>query len=336
MPATPPVSGVLAYVLHHGRSFHFDSLGAVSEAARLAAELGGEAAAVVVGGDELDDELCSSLGRYGARRVHRARAQAGLAEPAIDAIASVMRRGDYAYVLFGGGLLGVEIGAALAARLGGGVTMEVIEARLTEGGELVALRSALRDSARVTVGYVGRPGVVIGRRGAFAAVERYASPAAVSDVIHEPSPWAGRARLLRRGERRGPELDLERAEVIVAGGRGVGSAEGFQSLEALASVLGGVVAATRPAVDAGWYPYSAQVGQTGKAVSPRLYLACGISGATQHRAGVQAAGAVLAINRDPAAAIFAWADLGVVGDLERLLPRLVGALAAPTKAARHR
>jgi len=328
-----PVSGVLAYALHNEGSFHRDSLGAVSEAARLASELGEEAAAIVVGGDELDDALCASLGRYGARRVYRARAPAGLAEPAVDAIASVMRRGPYRYALLGGGLLGVEIGAALAARLGGGVTMEVIEARLTGSGDLVVLRSALRDSARVRVGYVGRPGVVIGRRGAFAAVEHDGSSATVSDVVHEPSPWANRARMLRRGERRGPELDLEQAEVIVAGGRGVGGAEGFRDLEALASALGGVVAATRAAVDAGWYPYSAQVGQTGKAVSPRLYVACGVSGATQHRVGVQAAGAVLAINRDAGAPIFAWADMGVVGELAELLPRLIRALSAAGDAA---
>ena len=327
------MSGVLAYVLHHEGSFHRDSLGAVSEAARLAAELGGEAAAIVVGGDELDDELCASLGRYGARRVYRARGAAGLSEPAVDAIASVMRHGGHRYALFGGGLLGVEIGAALAARLGGGVTMEVTEARLTAAGDLVATRSALKDSAHVRIGYVGRPGVVIGRRGAFVARERDGCAAAVEQLAYEHSPWAGRVRMLRRGERAGSEAQLEQAEVVVAGGRGVGGAERFRDLEALAHALGGVVAATRAAVDAGWYPYAAQVGQTGKAVSPRLYVAVGISGATQHRVGVQAAGAVLAINRDRSAPIFSWADLGIVGDLEQLVPRLTGAVLA-ARAAR--
>ena len=333
MADRPYASGVLAYVLHHEGSFHRDSLGAVSEAARLAAELGGEAAAIVVGCDELDDELCASLGRYGARRVYRARGSAGLAEPAVDAIASVMREGGHRYALFGGGLLGVEIGAALAARLGGGVTMEVIEALLTPAGDLVAIRSALKDSVRVRIGYVGRPGVVIGRRGAFAAREREGCAATVEEVDNEHSSWAGRVRMLRRGERVGKDRQLEQAEVIVAGGRGVGGPERFRELEALAHALGGAVAATRAAVDAGWYPYGAQVGQTGKAVSPRLYIAAGISGATQHRVGMQAAGTVLAINRDPSAPIFSWADLGIVGDLEQLVPRLTAAILAARAAA---
>lgn len=321
------MNGVLAYALHRAGAFHPDSLGAVSEAARLAAELGGEAAAVVVGGADLDDDLCASLGRYGARRVYRARAPEGLAQPAVDAIAAVMRGGAHRHAVFGGGLLGFEIGGALAARLGGGVTMEVTEARLTDGG-LVAVRSALRDSARVEVGYVGEPGVLVGRRAAFAAIERDGGEAVVEDIVVESSPWAGRARMVRRGAARGSATPVEDADVVVAGGRGVGGPQGFRELEALAGALGGVVAATRAAVDAGWYPYGAQVGQTGSAVAPRLYVAVGVSGATQHLVGVQGARLILAINRDPAAPIFAHADLGVVGDLEQIIPLLTASLRA--------
>ena len=134
--------------------------------------------------------------------------------------------------------------------------------------------------------------------------------------------------MLRRGERRGAEVGIEEADVVVAGGRGLGSAEGFRRCEELARALGGEVAATRAVVDAGWYPYSAQVGQTGKTVAPTLYVAAGVSGAVQHKVGMQAAQHVVAINRDPNAPIFEFADLGVVGDLNAILPKLVEAVEA--------
>lgn len=319
------MSGVLAYVLHHDGAFYRDSLGALSEAARLASQLGEEAAAVVIGERSPSDELCAALGRHGAGRVYRAGGEEGLAQPAVDALAEVVRRNGYRYVLLGGGLLAFEIGGALAARLGAGVTMEVTGARLTDHG-LVALRSALGDLARVEVGYVGEPGVVIGRRGAFEVTEGGARRAHVEHIEFEPSPWSARARLLRRGDRRAGEAQVEDAQVVVAGGRGVGGPERFAELEALARALGGVVAATRAAVDAGWYPYDAQVGQTGKSVAPRLYLAVGVSGAMQHKVGVRAAEHVIAVNSDPGAPIFQWSDLGVIGDLAAIVPRLTAAV----------
>jgi electron transfer flavoprotein alpha subunit len=118
----------------------------------------------------------------------------------------------------------------------------------------------------------------------------------------------------------GPKL--EEADVIVAGGRGLGAPDGFGLCEALAAVLGGAVAATRVVVDAGWYAYSAQVGQTGKTVAPKLYIAAGISGAIQHRVGMQGSGTIVAINKDRHAPIFEFCDLGVVGDVQEVLPRL--------------
>jgi electron transfer flavoprotein alpha subunit len=130
------------------------------------------------------------------------------------------------------------------------------------------------------------------------------------------------ARMLEQAHEEATGPSIEDADVIVAGGRGLGRPENFALCEALAKELGGAVAATRAVVDAGWYPYSAQVGQTGKSVSPKLYVACGISGAIQHKVGMQSSGTIVAINKDPNAPIFDFADVAVIGDVEQLLPKL--------------
>ena len=327
------MSGILTYALHYDGAFNKNSLGAVSEGAKLAKEIGGEAAAVVVGGDDLNDELCASLGRYGAAKVYRARAPEGLAQPAVDAIAKVIADGGYSYALFGGGLLGFEIGAGLTARLNAGVTMEVT-AVTAQDGKLVAKRPIFQDTAIVDVEYVGEPGIVIGRLNAFDVVESGDAPAEVVDVAVELEEHSTRAVMVRRGEQRGADVNIEDAELLVAGGRGLGRAEGFELCEELAGALGGAVAATRAVVDAGWYPYAAQIGQTGKTVAPKLYLAAGISGAIQHKVGMQSADNIVAINKDPNAPIFEFSDLGVVGDLNKILPKLTEAVKARKNGAR--
>ena len=126
--------------------------------------------------------------------------------------------------------------------------------------------------------------------------------------------------MVTRGEQRGADVNIEDADILVAGGRGLGKAEGFEQLEQLAGALGGAVAATRAVVDAGWYSYSAQIGQTGKTVAPKLYLAAGISGAIQHKVGMQGSENIVAINKDANAPIFEFSDLGVVGDLNKIVP----------------
>ena len=141
--------------------------------------------------------------------------------------------------------------------------------------------------------------------------------------------WSQAAKLVGHEAAERGGVDITEADVLVAGGRGLGGPENFALCEALAKALGGEVAATRAVVDAGWYPYAAQVGQTGKTVTPKLYVACGISGAIQHKVGMAGAGTIVAINKDANAPIFEYADLGVVGDLHQILPKLTELIAAP-------
>ncbi len=322
------MADILVYALHYEGAFNKNSLGAVSEAAKLAAELGGEARAIVVGASATP-ELCATLGAYGASRVYRVDGPEGLAQPVVDAMAQVIGDQGIAYALFGGGLLGFEIGAGLAARLGAGVAMEVTAVR-AEGGKLVAERPILGDSAISEIEYRSDVGIVIGRLNAFEIVGGRDGAAEVEDVAVEFSDFSTRATMIQRGEQRGADVDIEGADLLVAGGRGLGKAEGFALCEALAAALGSssAVAATRAVVDAGWYPYAAQIGQTGKTVAPKLYLAAGISGAIQHKVGMQSAENIVAINKDANAPIFEYSDLGVVGDLNKILPKLTEAVKA--------
>ncbi len=321
------MSGILTYALHYEGAFNKNSLGAVSEGAKLAKEIGGDAAVVVVGGDDLTDDLCASLGNYGATKVYRVKGPEGLGAPVVDAMAKVIADNGYGYALFGGGLLGFEIGAGLTARLEAGVTMEVTAVK-AQDGKLVAERPILQDSAIVDVQYVGEPGIIIGRLNAFDVVESGGGAAEVVDVDVPFEEHTGKAVMVQRGEQRGADVNIEDAELLVAGGRGLGKAEGFGLCEDLAGALGGAVAATRAVVDAGWYPYAAQIGQTGKTVAPKLYLAAGISGAIQHKVGMQASENIVAINKDANAPIFEFCDLGIVGDLNAILPKLTEAVKA--------
>jgi len=235
----------------------------------------------------------------------------------------------HSYALFGGGLLGFEIGAGLAARKHAGVTMEVTQVR-SEDGKLVAERPILQDSQISVSRYQGDLGIIIGRINAFEAVTTDGASAEVVDVDVEYSPWSTQAEMVQRGEQRGADVDIEGADILVAGGRGLGKPEGFQLAEDLAAAFGGnsAVAATRAVVDAGWYPYAAQIGQTGKTVAPKLYLAAGISGAIQHKVGMQSSENIVAINKDANAPIFEFSDLGIVGDLNKILPKLTEAIKA--------
>jgi electron transfer flavoprotein alpha subunit len=320
------MADILVYALHYEGAINKNSLGAVSEAANLASQIGGEAHAVLVG-EGVGDELATSLGNYGVTKVFRAEAPEGLAQPVVDVMAKIMSEQGHQYAIFGGGLLGFEIGAGLAARLGAGVTMEVTQVDVVDG-RLAAERPILGDSSISTSTYKDK-GIIIGRLNAFESKET-GGTATVEDVQVELSPFSTKARMVQRGEQRGADVDIEGADILVAGGRGLGKAEGFELCDQLAAAFGGntAVAATRAVVDAGWYPYAAQIGQTGKTVAPKLYLAAGISGAIQHKVGMQSSENIVAINKDANAPIFEFSDLGIVGDLNKILPKLTEAIKA--------
>jgi len=320
------MSGILVYALHYDGAFNKNSLGAVSEGARLAGELGTECHAIVVG-EGVSDDLAGQLGNYGATKVFRVNGPEGLAQPVVDAMAKVATDNGHDYLLFGGGLLGFEIGAGLAARLDAGVVMEVTEVEARDG-KLVAKRPILKDSQVSDVHYRSKVGVIIGRLNAFEVKESGSAAAAVEDVDVEFQPHSLKATMVNRGEQRGGDVNIEDANVLVAGGRGLGKKEGFEQLEELARALGGAVAATRAVVDAGWFPYAGQIGQTGKTVAPKLYLAAGISGAIQHKVGMQSSENIVAINKDSNAPIFEFSDLGIVGDLNKIVPKLTEAVKA--------
>ena len=292
-------------------------------------ELGGEAHAILLG-ENVPQDLAASLGNYGAKKVLVAEGPEGLAQPLVDAMAKAITDGGYSYALFGGGLLGFEIGAGLAARLGAGVVMEVTAVR-AEDGELIAERPILGDSAISEIKYRSDVGIIIGRLNAFEITrDRRRRRARSSSSSFELSPQAQQATMLTRGEQRGADVDIEGADILVAGGRGLGKAEGFQLAEDLAAAFGGnsAVAATRAVVDAGWYPYAAQIGQTGKTVAPKLYLAAGISGAIQHKVGCSARRTSSRSTRTPTRRSSNSPTSAIVGDLNKILPKLTEAVKA--------
>ena len=188
-------------------------------------------------------------------------------------------------------------------------------------GALVGTQPALGDSVYVETGWTSPVALASFRAGTFEPAEA-AGGADVREVAVELEERSTRVELVEHSVEESEGPSIEDADVVVAGGRGLGAAEGFAALEELADALGGAVAATRAVVDAGWYPYPTQVGQTGKTVSPKLYIGVGISGAIQHKVGMQGAGTIVAINKDPHAPIFEFADLGVVGDLNAIVPEL--------------
>jgi electron transfer flavoprotein alpha subunit len=320
------MAGIIVYVLTKDGEFNKNSLGAISKAASVAGDLGGEASAVVVG-EGLDAGKLAELGKYGAAKVYNVNGPEGVAAPVVDAIEKIAGENGINYALFGGGLLGFEIGAGLAARMGWGVTAEATDLK-ADGGKLVVSRPVLQDSNIVDVGYPGAGGVAVARTNAFEPNDSVGAAGEVVATEVQFNDFSLRAKLVERGVQEGADVNIEDADILVAGGRGLGEAANFSLADNLAGALGGAVAATRAVVDAGWFPYAGQIGQTGKTVAPKLYLALGISGAIQHKVGMQNSDTIVAINKDPNAPIFEFSDLGVVGDLHAIAPKLTEAIKA--------
>jgi len=307
----------LVFVEHHGGELVKNSVAVLGKAASL----GGEVHGVVVGSGVR--ELAPRAGAYGAAKVYVAddeRVEAPLPQPRVDVLAKLVRDGGYDTVLFGQSVLAADVAAGLAARLDAGLNWDLADL-VEEDGRLVGKRPALQDSVYVDVGWKSEPRLALFRSGAFDPQET-GGEAEVEDVPLELEDFSTRATMVEQAHAESEGPALEDANVIVAGGRGLGEPDGFKLVEELAQALGGAVAATRAVVDAGWYPYATQVGQTGKTVSPKLYVAVGISGAIQHKVGMQSSGTIVAINKDANAPIFEFADLGVVGDLHAIVPKL--------------
>jgi electron transfer flavoprotein alpha subunit len=310
----------LVFCEHHEGALTKGALGLLAKATQIGAEVSG-----VVAGSAVR-ALAEEAGAHGASVVWVAddeRLAAPLPQPRVDVLAKLVRDEGFDSVLFAQSVLAADVAAGLAARLGAGLNWDLVD--LTADG--IGRRAALADSVLVDVGWVGELRIGIFRSGVFDAVPTGGS-AEVKDAVVELEDFSGLAEMVEQAHavQQGPSI--EDADVIVAGGRGLGAPEKFALCEELAAALGGAVGATRAVVDAGWYPYSAQVGQTGKTVSPKLYVAVGISGAIQHKVGMQGSGVIVAINKDPHAPIFEFADLGVVGDLHAIVPKLTELLRA--------
>jgi electron transfer flavoprotein alpha subunit len=306
----------LVFLEHYGGELEKGGLGVLTKAAAL-----GDASGVVLGPGARD--VAAAAGAYGAGKVWVSEAEelsSPLPQPRVDALAALVEKSGAEAVLFGASVLSADIAAGLAARLDAGLNWDLTDLSVADG-ELVGTRPALGDTVLVQVGWTGPPRLGLFRSGSLDPAESSGS-AEIEELDVEFSDFSTLATLVEQTQEESSGPSIEDADVIVAGGRGLGSPEGFSLLEELAAAVGGAVAATRAVVDAGWYPYSTQVGQTGKTVSPKLYIACGISGAIQHKVGMQGSGTIVAINKDPNAPIFDFCDLGVVGDLHQIVPKL--------------
>ncbi|MDI3317333.1 MAG: electron transfer flavoprotein subunit alpha/FixB family protein [Bacillota bacterium] len=296
-----------------------EALGAGQAAARaLGTDL--EAAVVSAGGQSPE------LAPYGVRAVYRLAGPAGEYQPErwLAAAEGLVRAAGADVVLFTGDAAGRELGPRLGRRLGTGSVTECTDFHV-EDGRLEAVRPVFGGKAIAHVRTEGRPAVLVTRFHAFAPAQAGSGEGAapVQEVAVELPAADGLPRVVERIEESGEGIRLEEARRIVSGGRGLGGPENFALLEELARVIGAAVGASRAAVDAGWVPASYQIGQTGHIVAPDLYLAVGISGASQHLAGIGGARHVVAINKDPNAPIFKVAELGVAEDYKKLLPPLI-------------
>jgi electron transfer flavoprotein alpha subunit len=291
-----------------------------------AARVVGEPSAVVVGKPGTADPLIDGLKAAGAAKIYVAEsddAENYLITPYVDVLASLVESASPAAVMLSSNADGKEIAGRLAARTGSGVLSDVVDVK--EGAK--GIHSIFGGAFTVEAEATGDVPVITVRGGAIDAAP--ADGAGEVVTVEVPAQAENATKITKREPAvAGDRPELTEATVVVSGGRGVGSAENFSVVEELADSLGAAVGASRAAVDSGYYPGQFQVGQTGKTVSPQLYIALGISGAIQHRAGMQTSKTIIAVNKDEEAPIFEIADLGIVGDLFKVAPQLTEAVKA--------
>ncbi len=298
------------------RKVTFEAAGA---ARKLADELGCEVTCVVLGKGMQD--ACAELGKYGVDKVVYSDNDAFAeytTDAYVNALGAILKDGSPQIVLMGASTQGKDLGGRLAARLDTGIAVDCTGLAL-EDGRLKATRPIYAGKVYAEVVIKSDPQIASLRPNVFDPVEREAS-AEVQSVDADPGELKTKVvEVLKEAE---GKIELTEAQIIVSGGRGMKAAENFKILEELAGLLGAAVGASRSAVDAGWRPHTDQVGQTGKVVTPNLYIACGISGAIQHLAGMGSSKVIVAINKDPDAPIHSKADYSVVADLFDVVPAL--------------
>lgn len=315
------MAGILAVAEVKDGNLRKSSFEIVSEALRVSEALGGSVTALVVGAGV--SECASGLGKYGVTDVvvvDDERLANAYVQPYVEAIEHVAKDKGVDYIFLPSSARGKAICAGVAARFQTSAVTDCVEINV-EGDQLKCKRPVFAGKALATVALKKRPGVLSLRANVFAPKENEVS-AEVSTASVNFSEKAFQTQIVDVQKAKEQKADLTEAELIVSGGRGMKGPENFHLVEALADELGGVVGASRAVVDAGWRPHKDQVGQTGKTVSPKLYVACGISGAIQHLAGMRTSKVIVAINKDEEAPIFKVADYGIVGDVFEVLPAM--------------
>jgi electron transfer flavoprotein alpha subunit len=309
--------GVFVITEQRDGEFRKVSFEAVSEGRRVADGLSGDLTAAVLGSGI--EGIAGELGKYGADKVLAADDPA-LADYTTDGytnvLADLIKSIDPAVIILGATMQGKDLAGRLAARLEAGVAMDCVAVNL-ENGQLTYTRPMFGGKVLADVEIEGVPQIVAIRPNVMTIAE-----AAKDGSVEKPAVAMGdiNTTVVEKTMDTGDKVELTEADIVVSGGRGTGGE--FGAVEELAAALGAAVGASRSAVDEGWRPHSDQVGQTGKVVSPNLYVACGISGAIQHLAGMSTSKYIVAINKDPDAPIFSKADFGIVGDLFDMVPAI--------------
>lgn len=315
------MKAVLALIEHDSGHVRRSGLELACKTADLARQLGLPSAAIVLGRGARD--AAQALKKTPIDAIHAGEdvpVDDYLGDPLVDAVERLLKQLGPAALLVPSTNVGKDTGARVAVRTGAGIITEASDIAVKDGS-LVVQSPKFGGSVISTIGFKDAQNqVIVCRANSFTAREEPGRGEIIPLAATSGKTYP--ARVEERVVQEAGALSVEEASIVVSGGRGLGGPEHFDIIEALADALGGAVGASRAAVDAGWIPHAHQVGQTGKTVTPSLYIACGISGAIQHKVGMRSAGIIVAINKDSNAPIFEFCDLGVVGDLFQIVPEL--------------